>query len=90
MVLRVEVSSVAFAARDAEIISCMFVFLLLCLFFVFQAEDGIRDVAVTGVQTCALPIYSPKSSGVVGSKRNSFIRVSRLFLECIAIISYPE
>src|ERR1041385_1385854 len=26
-------------------------------FFFFQAEDGIRDVAVTGVQTCALPIY---------------------------------
>src|SRR2546422_4949329 len=25
-------------------------------FFFFQAEDGIRDVAVTGVQTCALPI----------------------------------
>src|SRR2546429_6190535 len=29
----------------------------LLLFFFFQAEDGIRDVAVTGVQTCALPIY---------------------------------
>ena len=27
------------------------------LFFFFQAEDGIRDVAVTGVQTCALPIW---------------------------------
>src|SRR6266436_1821626 len=26
------------------------------IFFFFQAEDGIRDVAVTGVQTCALPI----------------------------------
>src|SRR2546429_2172811 len=26
-------------------------------YFFFQAEDGIRDVAVTGVQTCALPIY---------------------------------
>src|SRR2546429_9423971 len=26
------------------------------LYFFFQAEDGIRDVAVTGVQTCALPI----------------------------------
>src|SRR2546429_1463394 len=26
--------------------------------FFFQAEDGIRDVAVTGVQTCALPIYT--------------------------------
>src|SRR5206468_4620479 len=26
-------------------------------FFFFQAEDGIRDLIVTGVQTCALPIY---------------------------------
>src|SRR6266436_5021777 len=26
------------------------------MYFFFQAEDGIRDVAVTGVQTCALPI----------------------------------
>src|SRR2546429_1178176 len=30
----------------------------LVFFFFFQAEDGIRDVAVTGVQTCALPISS--------------------------------
>src|SRR5256885_8243473 len=29
---------------------------LLCFFFFFQAEDGIRDYKVTGVQTCALPI----------------------------------
>src|SRR5260370_24717481 len=28
------------------------------LFFFFQAEDGIRDSSVTGVQTCALPISS--------------------------------
>src|SRR3989449_5256468 len=28
----------------------------MIFFFFFQAEDGIRDVAVTGVQTCALPI----------------------------------
>src|SRR5205085_4488361 len=27
-----------------------------CFFFFFQAEDGIRDLTVTGVQTCALPI----------------------------------
>src|SRR5256885_11141817 len=27
--------------------------------FFFQAEDGIRDYKVTGVQTCALPIYHP-------------------------------
>src|SRR5262249_59204117 len=30
----------------------------LVIFF-FQAEDGIRDWSVTGVQTCALPIYLP-------------------------------
>src|SRR5437879_9208758 len=30
---------------------------LLIMFF-FQAEDGIRDTSVTGVQTCALPIYA--------------------------------
>src|SRR2546430_5958894 len=29
-----------------------------CCFFFFQAEDGIRDLTVTGVQTCALPISS--------------------------------
>src|SRR6266487_6151831 len=29
---------------------------VLCFFFFFQAEDGIRDGRVTGVQTCALPI----------------------------------
>src|SRR2546430_8137412 len=28
-----------------------------CMLFFFQAEDGIRDLTVTGVQTCALPIY---------------------------------
>src|SRR5256885_12248127 len=28
----------------------------MCVFFFFQAEDGIRDYKVTGVQTCALPI----------------------------------
>src|SRR5947209_16288431 len=28
-------------------------------FFFFQAEDGIRDIGVTGVQTCALPISTP-------------------------------
>src|SRR5256885_187289 len=36
--------------------------ILIKLIFFFQAEDGIRDYKVTGVQTCALPIYP---SGVV-------------------------
>src|SRR5207253_3597678 len=34
-------------------------FLALPSFFFFQAEDGIRDGHVTGVQTCALPISQP-------------------------------
>src|SRR6267378_2921556 len=33
--------------------------------FFFQAEDGIRDLYVTGVQTCALPISSPAAGRVV-------------------------
>src|SRR5206468_5039638 len=37
-----------------SLLSCFFLF--LCFFF-FQAEDGIRDLIVTGVQTCALPIW---------------------------------
>ena len=36
---------------------CMVIFVVLFFFF-FQAEDGIRDYKVTGVQTCALPISS--------------------------------
>src|SRR6266481_9055743 len=33
------------------------VHVFLLFFFFFQAEDGIRDGTVTGVQTCALPIW---------------------------------
>src|SRR5690606_39692373 len=33
--------------------------IFLCFVFFFQAEDGIRDFHVTGVQTCALPICPP-------------------------------
>src|SRR5947208_7777719 len=35
-------------------------FFFFSFFFFFQAEDGIRDDLVTGVQTCALPIWLPK------------------------------
>ena len=33
-------------------------------FFFFQAEDGIRDIGVTGVQTCALPILNDLNSHI--------------------------
>src|SRR2546430_5012915 len=37
-------------------------------YFFFQAEDGIRDLTVTGVQTCALPIFS----SVARNERNEW------------------
>src|SRR5688572_346875 len=45
------------------------------VFFFFQAEDGIRDLTVTGVQTCALPISGP---GSVDGSRNTQGRVRDL------------
>src|SRR2546422_3873615 len=47
-------------------------------FFFFQAEDGIRDVAVTGVQTCALPISMPGGAGFGPNYGKS---LGQLFLE---------
>src|SRR5437867_6318657 len=43
-------------------------FIIIFFFFFFQAEDGIRDRTVTGVQTCALPI-SPAHRARVRSPR---------------------
>src|SRR5438034_10165077 len=45
------------------IVTCFFFF-----FFFFQAEDGIRDHCVTGVQTCALPIW-PSASRPPSTRR---------------------
>src|SRR5256885_8022016 len=38
---------------------------VLVFFFFFQAEDGIRDYKVTGVQTCALPILEVEAADAV-------------------------
>src|SRR2546425_4913346 len=44
----------------------------VCFFFFFQAEDGIRDKLVTGVQTCALPISpgSPAARASASARRS--------------------
>src|SRR2546430_3863120 len=61
---------------------CYFVF----FFFFFQAEDGIRDLTVTGVQTCALPISgAPRSwgaavSAVAASASASVFSCTKLFV----------
>src|SRR5690606_39491921 len=53
-----------------------------CVCFFFQAEDGIRDFHVTGVQTCALPIWTsalvlPAHAGMVPTSRLIRVTVSR-------------
>src|SRR3990167_9636716 len=48
-------------------------------FFFFQAEDGIRDLTVTGVQTCALPIsMNPEELLALAEKSSSFAWQQRL------------
>src|SRR5207237_4966726 len=42
--------------------------------FFFQAEDGIRDSSVTGVQTCALPISVGKA--IIGKKKGETVEVT--------------
>src|SRR3712207_3639826 len=48
--------------------------------FFFQAEDGIRDIGVTGVQTCALPISTRSAS--LGSSSGSGVSVSANLVMC--------
>src|SRR5690554_7516589 len=50
---------------------CSFLF-----FFFFQAEDGIRDADVTGVQTCALPI-SPAAPSATRGRTKGCARATR-------------
>src|SRR2546427_3276843 len=47
-------------------------YLFSCFFFFFQAEDGIRDLTVTGVQTCALPIYLGVRRGMFNFDRITY------------------
>src|SRR5437763_14617118 len=55
--------------------------MVLCLriiiFFFFQAEDGIRDTSVTGVQTCALPISARNTNGALSKVIEDNVRACR-------------
>src|SRR2546430_3674123 len=57
---------------------------VLALFFFFQAEDGIRDLTVTGVQTCALPI-SRRTPNILSEacKASMTAKISRV-VHCVA------
>src|SRR5256886_11726464 len=73
--------------------------MLSIIFFFFQAEDGIRDLTVTGVQTCALPICSDlhlrvgepplfRTHGEIKRQRGSVLSVNDLELLILSIM--PE
>src|SRR5207248_4228861 len=58
---------------------CIYLYSLYCIylfifFFFFQAEDGIRDRTVTGVQTCALPIFKPFAFSELLARVHSLLR----------------
>src|SRR5260363_139039 len=46
-------------------------------FFFFQAEDGIRDDLVTGVQTCALPISDAVNAALADTQKRTAKQLSR-------------
>src|SRR5258708_35793438 len=56
--------------------------MLRCFFF--QAEDGIRDDLVTGVQTCALPIYCQRM--VIGSRNGQLLLSEEAGLDVVDAI----
>src|SRR2546425_9138753 len=58
--------------------------ILFFIFFFFQAEDGIRDKLVTGVQTCALPILHLKLS--LNQNHLSFASPRGRKLNCLFVL----
>src|SRR5207244_10328213 len=64
--------------------------LIILFVFFFQAEDGIRDDLVTGVQTCALPIFATSIREVWIDVRDESLRATRvvdrlLILTCVSL-----
>src|SRR3712207_8849667 len=57
-------------------------------FFFFQAEDGIRDIGVTGVQTCALPIWD-LLAGTWGIREPRLDRCARVEPHIIDFVLVP-
>src|SRR5687767_15577481 len=58
--------------------SCLsYVYLFFFFFFFFQAEDGIRDKLVTGVQTCDLPIWRSSAPPITRSRASTIRSGSR-------------
>src|SRR5437588_8861626 len=59
-----------------------------CVFF-FQAEDGIRDHCVTGVQTCALPIFIARAAERAGLEKSAAVGSTSEAANLLADIAEP-
>src|SRR2546425_8953220 len=62
--------------------------MLFCFFFFFQAEDGIRDKLVTGVQTCALPICALSDARWLSLPLGGTILVSNWIYVLLGVASF--
>src|SRR5699024_11893355 len=69
-------------------IICFFIFYMfhLLIIFFFQAEDGIRDRNVTGVQTCALPISTRCANSLVNIEISPFIIIFMYTDVCLRLV----
>src|SRR5205823_11642852 len=56
----------------------------------FQAEDGIRDKLVTGVQTCALPIWLARSRNTQGLWVNESTQRATMSVTRVAVSNHPK
>src|SRR2546430_15708573 len=63
---------------------------MVLFFFFFQAEDGIRDLTVTGVQTCALPISRIAALGVNGLDGGLRLLEPMPYLEMLGLASATD
>src|SRR2546430_14294105 len=55
------------------------------VFFFFQAEDGIRDLTVTGVQTCALPISLSQAMADSAARESGLADAERAYREALLL-----
>src|SRR5437870_7900224 len=70
--------------------SVFFLFEFYFFFFFFQAEDGIRDGHVTGVQTCALPICCARTSGLAMTSSGAASFIFLAAARAAAVFSLPS
>src|SRR5256885_5585958 len=79
------------SALSLQILIC-FLYMIrrtLFIFFFFQAEDGIRDYKVTGVQTCALPISGAAIISAALTAQYVILAISILFFVLAKFLRVP-